>query len=105
MIGIIGDILGIIKDLFGSIYGCFYIGAVFLGGLYCFVAYRWFGILYIAPFIIVPWAILYRRERSKEACMAKLDVQISTERQSKALDEYLNLASVKKVREDRAKES
>jgi hypothetical protein len=75
-----------LKALFFSLYGVFVLAALFLGSLWCLFAYGLFGLLYPCSFIVVCVFVLERRERNREAAMAKLDSQVNTETQMAAID-------------------
>jgi hypothetical protein len=79
-----------IKSLFLSIYGVF-IAALFLGSIWCLFSYGLFGLIYPSMFLISLFLVLYKRERNREKALAKTDLQIDTEKQAKAIDEYVEL--------------
>jgi len=94
--------LDIFKDFFLSVYGCFILAALGLGTLWCLSAYGTIGLLYPAVFVSACSVVLYHRERNRERAMIKADLQIDSEMQQKAIDDYLNLPSVKKRRKEKA---
>jgi amino acid permease len=91
-----------IKHLFGSIYGCFFVGAFVLGGFYFCFSGQWLLFVGWCLLFVVPWIyILDRRMRkSRELAMKGGEIQIDTERQAKAISDYLSIPSVKKRMEN-----
>jgi hypothetical protein len=91
-----------LKALFFSIYGCFVVVALIFGTFWCVVAYGTMGLLYPYFFVSVCAFVLYRRERDRERAMAKTDLQISSERQEKAIDEYVALINKNKKKNEKS---
>jgi hypothetical protein len=92
-----------IKDLFGSIYACFLVGAFVLGSFYFGFSGQWLLFLGWCLLFVVPWiCVLDKRTRkSRELGMKEGEIQIDSERQAKAINDYLNIPSVKKRIEDK----
>ena len=90
-----------LKALFFSIYGCFVIVALLLGSVWCLFAYGAVGLLYPCFFVSVCAFVLYLRERNRERAMAKTDLQISSERQEEAIDEYVALVNKNKKKKEK----
>jgi amino acid permease len=80
-----------IKALFLSIYGALIFVPFFVGSMWCIFAYGLFGLIYPSMFVITLSLVLYKRERNREKALAKTDLQIDTEKQAKAIDEYVEL--------------
>ena len=88
--------LDTLKALFFSIYGCFVVVALIFGTLWCMVAYGTVGLVYPCFFVSACALVLNRRERNRERAMVKADLQISSEGQEKAIDEYVALVNKSK---------
>jgi hypothetical protein len=90
-----------IKALFSSVYGCFVVAALTIGSFWCLFAYGSIGLIYPGSFVSVCALVLYLRERNRDKAMLRVDLQIDSERQGKAIDEYVALInkSKKKQRE------
>lgn len=91
-----------VKQLFGSIYGCFLIGAFVLGGLYFGFSGQMLLFVGWCMLFLVPWIYILdkRRRKTRELDMRGGEIQISSERQAKAISDYLNIPSVKKRIQD-----
>jgi amino acid permease len=93
-----------LKAFFFSIYGCFVVVVLVFGTLWCAFAYGTIGWLYPCSFVSVGAFFLYRRERNRMQAMAKADLQISSERQEEAIDEYVALINKNKKKRNEKKE-
>ena len=91
-----------IKQFFGSIYPCFLTGAFVLGSFYFGFSGQWLLFLGWCLLFVVPWIyILDRRTRkTRELDMKEGEIQIDSARQAKAINDYVNIPSVKKRIED-----
>lgn len=90
-----------LKAFFFSIYGCFVVVALVFGTLWCVFAYGTIGWLYPCSFVSVGAFFLNRRERNRERALAKADLQISSERQEEAIDEYVALINKNKKKTEK----
>lgn len=91
-----------IKNILGSIYACFFLGAFVLGSFYFSFSGQWVFLLRWWLVFVVPWIyVLDRRNRKRnELDMKEGEIQIDSERQAKAINDYLNIPSVKERIQD-----
>jgi hypothetical protein len=97
--------LDTLKSLFSSIYRCLVVAALMLGSFWRLFAYETMGLLYPCLIASVCALVLYRRERNRERAMVKADLQISSERQEEAIDEYVALVNENKKKKTENKVS
>ena len=97
--------LDTLKALFSSIWGCFIFTPLFIGSLWCLFFYGSIGLLYPASYVVAFFLVLYKRERSRDKLMMKADLQIDSNRQMKAIDEYVALINKNKKKKTEKKVS
>jgi hypothetical protein len=90
-----------LKDLFFSIYGALVVAALILDSFWCLFAYGLLGLSYPSAFVVTCIVVLYRRDRNRERAMMKADLQIDSERQSKAIEEYITLLGKRRKQKKR----
>jgi hypothetical protein len=74
-----------------------------MGSVWCLFAYGYLGLLYPAAFISTVAFVRNRIERNAERAMIKTDLMIDSERQEKAIDEYVALVSKNKKKTTKKK--
>lgn len=75
-----------------------------LGGLYFGFSGQWLLFLGWCLLLVVPWIYILdkRMSKTRELDMRGGEIQINSERQAKAIEDYLNIPSVKKRMLDEA---
>ena len=80
-----------IKSFFLSVYGALIMPPLFIGSAWCLLAYGLFGLIYPSVYVVFLFIVLYKRERNRERALAETDLQIDTEKQAKAINDYVEL--------------
>jgi hypothetical protein len=70
-------------------------GALVLGSFWCLIAYGLIGLAYPSTFVLLCIIVLILRENSRIKMLEKGEVQITSERQAEAIDEYVALVKKK----------
>jgi hypothetical protein len=89
--GLIRELVDFVKSFFGSATGVVWVLFVIFGN----ASLDWFGLISMLGFNLLalglPAAILLRRRKRSEEAQAASELQISTDRQTKAIDSYVSL--------------
>jgi amino acid permease len=89
-------LLDTVKGFLGSIYGCFIVGAFVLGCFYFGFSRQWLFFGGWCLLFIIPWIYILDKRMQKNRELAKQgEIQIDSERQTKAIKDYFSIPSVR----------